>query len=81
MPCHAIACERLASSYYDAVQAWITRDRAYAERKEHPDELLYGHAGTLYLLRNLRLWVLDSAVMVDESIWSITEAIVSIRSG
>ncbi|KKY31070.1 putativelike protein 1 [Diaporthe ampelina] len=42
-----------------------------------PDELLQGRAGTLYMLRMMRHWVPDSAVLLDRSIDSVTAAILA----
>lgn len=80
-----IASEALA---YHAVQACITKDQVYVDTfianvpqivqgKEYPDEVLFGRAGTLYLLRAMRHWLPASAPKVDDSIKSVTEAILS----
>lgn len=80
-----IASEALA---YHAVQACITKDRLYVDKfvanvpqivhgKEFPNELLFGRAGTLYLLRIMRHWLPASAPTIDESLKSVTEAILS----
>lgn len=81
-----LSCEKLA---YDAVQACITKDAAYIDAflsslpdllapcGSWPDELLQGRAGTLYMLRMMRHWVPDSAVLLDRSIDSVTAAILA----
>lgn len=65
-----IGCETLA---YLAVKAAITKDISYVSKfirhlpgildskSQYPDELLYGRAGTLYLLRLMAHWVPDAA--------------------
>lgn len=81
-----LSCEKLA---YDAVQACISQDPAYvnaflssmpeilAPSGSWPDELLQGRAGTLYLLRMMRHWVPDSAVLLDRSSESVATAILA----
>lgn len=79
-------CEKLA---YDVVRACITRDAAYANEflsslpgalaqdGSWPGELLQGRAGTLYMLRMMRHWVPDSAVLLDRSIESLATTILA----
>ncbi|KAJ0119350.1 hypothetical protein J7T55_013589 [Diaporthe amygdali] len=80
-----LSCEKLA---YEAVQACITKDIAYVNAflsslpeilgpGGWPDELLQGRAGTLYLLRMIRHWVPDSAVLLDRSIDAVTTTILA----
>ncbi|ROW00812.1 hypothetical protein VMCG_06455 [Cytospora schulzeri] len=79
-----IASEKLA---YEAVQACITRDLARVETfvsaipailaGDSPDELLYGRAGTLYMLRMIRHWVPDSAALLEPAVQSITGSIMT----
>lgn len=81
-----LSCEKLA---YDAVRACITKDVAYVNQflsslpevldphRSWPDELLQGRAGTLYMLRMMRHWVPDSAVLMDRSIESLATTILA----
>jgi lantibiotic modifying enzyme len=81
-----LSCEKLA---YDAVRACVTRDMAYvneflsslpevlAPDASWPDELLQGRAGTMYMLRMMRHWVPDSAVVLDRSIASLATTILA----
>lgn len=81
-----LSCEKLA---YDAVQACITKDLTYvnaflsslpellAPAAPWPDELLQGRAGTLYMLRMMRHWVPDSAVLLDRSVESVATAVLA----
>lgn len=80
-----LVCEKLA---YEAVQACITKDVVYVNAflsslpevlgpGGWPDELLQGRAGTLYMLRMMRHWVPDSAVLLDRSIDSVTTTILA----
>lgn len=81
-----LSCEKLA---YDAVQACITKDAAHVNAflssmpevldpsGSWPDELLQGRAGTLYMLRMMRHWVPDSAVLLDRSVESVANAILA----
>lgn len=81
-----LSCEKLA---YDAVRACITKDAVYVDRflsslpevlapdGSWPDELLQGRAGTLYMLRMMRHWVPDTAVLLDRSIESLATTILA----
>ncbi|KAL1874826.1 hypothetical protein Daus18300_003367 [Diaporthe australafricana] len=80
-----LASEKLA---YEAVQACMTKDPVYVNAflsslpevlapNGWPDELLQGRAGTLYMLRMMRHWVPDSAVLLDRSIDSVTTTILA----
>jgi hypothetical protein len=80
-----IGNERLA---FRAVRAAITMDLSHVNQflvdtaevptsGDFPDELLYGRAGTLYMLRMMRHWVPDSPPLVQPHIDMITRKIVS----
>ncbi|ROW08119.1 hypothetical protein VPNG_06936 [Cytospora leucostoma] len=79
-----IGSEKLA---YEAVVACITRDLEDARiflsnipailRGCAPKELLYGQAGTLYMLRMIRHWVPDSAALLEPAVQAITGAILA----
>jgi lantibiotic modifying enzyme len=45
--------------------------------EDYPDEMLYGRAGTLYLLRLVRTWVPGSNSLVDPAIAEISNTILS----
>ncbi|KAK1777560.1 hypothetical protein QBC45DRAFT_186116 [Copromyces sp. CBS 386.78] len=47
------------------------------EVEEYPDEILYGRAGTLYLLRLVRHWVPESNKLVDPAIAELTNTILN----
>lgn len=77
-----ITAERLA---FPAVRASISKDLSHVREfvsnvpavlsEDYPDELLYGRAGTLYLLRMIRHWVPNSAPLVERSISMVTNKI------
>ncbi|KAJ9155491.1 LanC-like protein 2 [Pleurostoma richardsiae] len=70
-----------------AVRACTTKDPAHVREflsdipaivgHDFPDEMLYGRAGTLYLLRMIRHWVPDSASLVEPAVASVSEKIMS----
>lgn len=70
---------------YHAVAACITQDQShlqelvscipYVVQGDYPDELLYGRAGTLYLLRMVRQWVSDSSSVVDDAVAQVSQKI------
>ncbi|KAB5558516.1 hypothetical protein GE09DRAFT_1119623 [Coniochaeta sp. 2T2.1] len=72
---------------FDAVAACITKDMSHVEslvssiptiiNGDYPDELLYGRAGTLYLLRMVRHWVPDSAELIDDAVAQVSQKIVT----
>ncbi|KAK3323068.1 hypothetical protein B0H66DRAFT_219260 [Apodospora peruviana] len=77
--------EKLA---FEAVRAAITKDLRHVRDfmssvsqvipvEEFPDEMLYGRAGTLYLLRLVRHWVSDSNALVDPAIAEISNTIIN----
>ncbi|KAK3295242.1 uncharacterized protein B0H64DRAFT_142589 [Chaetomium fimeti] len=45
--------------------------------EDYPDEMLYGRAGTLYLLRLVRRWVAGSNTLVDPAIAEISNTILN----
>lgn len=74
--------EKLA---FEAVRASISKDMSHVREflsnmslvlsGEYPDELLYGRAGALYLLRMIRHWVPNSAPLVERDIVMVTNKI------
>ncbi|OIW33541.1 hypothetical protein CONLIGDRAFT_182004 [Coniochaeta ligniaria NRRL 30616] len=70
---------------YHAVAASITKAPAHVQelvssipqsvQEDYPDELLFGRAGTLYLLRMVRHWVPDSSPLVDDAIAQVSQQI------
>lgn len=70
---------------YHAVTAAITRDKTHVEKlvssiphicqRNYQNELLYGRAGTLYLLRMVRTWVHGSSPLVDDAIAQVSGTI------
>ncbi|KAL2257959.1 hypothetical protein VTK26DRAFT_8911 [Humicola hyalothermophila] len=73
---------------YEAVRCAATRDLQHVRDfvssvsqvmavEEYPDELLYGRAGTLYLLRMVRHWVAGSNDLVDPAIAEISNTIMN----
>jgi hypothetical protein len=80
-----ISDEKLA---YEAVRAAVSKDLSHVRDfvssvsqilsvEEYPDELLYGRAGTLYLLRMVRHWVPGSNHLVDPAIAEISNTIMN----
>lgn len=80
-----IGCERLA---FLAVRAAILHDpvdirkfistiSVLVEDEEYPDEVLQGRSGTLYLLRMIRHWVPNGDVLVEETVQSVTKAMLA----
>lgn len=81
-----LSSEKLA---YDAVRACITKDASYvneflsslpqllAPGGTWADELLQGRAGSLYMMRMMRHWVPDTAVLLDRSIESLATTILA----
>ncbi|AEO68585.1 uncharacterized protein THITE_2118147 [Thermothielavioides terrestris NRRL 8126] len=80
-----IGDERLA---YEAVRCAVTRDPRDVRRfvdsvgqviavDDYPDEMLYGRAGTLYLLRMARHWAPASSELVDPAIAEISNTILN----
>jgi hypothetical protein len=78
-----IADEKLAS---EAVRCAVTRDLRQVRQfissvsqllvvDDYPDEVLYGRAGMLYLLRMVRRWVPASNDLVDPAIAEISNSI------
>lgn len=43
--------------------------------RDYPRELLFGWAGTMYLLRMVRHWIPDSAAIIDDVIFKVTRKI------
>ncbi|KAL2128097.1 hypothetical protein VTI74DRAFT_9738 [Chaetomium olivicolor] len=85
--CHGcgIGDERLA---FEAVRCAVTRDLQHVRQfvssvsqvmsvEEYPDEILYGRAGTLYLLRMVRRFVPSSNELVDPAIAEISNTILN----
>lgn len=80
------SCEKLA---YHAVRACITKDASYGKEflsslpqvlapdPTWADELLQGRALALYMLRVMRQWVPDTAVVLDRSIQSLATTILA----
>ena len=73
---------------YEAVRCSVTKDLQHVRDfvssvsqvmtvQEYPDELLYGRAGTLYLLRMVRHWVPGSNDLVDPAIAEISNTILN----
>jgi hypothetical protein len=70
---------------YHAVAAAVTKDQSHVRelvaciphivRGDYPNELLYGRAGTLYLLRLVRHWVPDSSPLVDDAVAQVTQRV------
>jgi len=80
-----IADEKLA---YEAVTCAVTGDLADVRQfvssvaqimpvEDYPDEMLYGRAGTLYLLRLVRHWVTGSNRLVEPAIYEISNTILN----
>lgn len=79
-----IASEKLA---YEAVRACISRNLADVEifvsnihailAGDAPDEILFGRAGTLYMLRMIRHWVPGSDALLEPAVRSITGSIMA----
>ncbi|KAJ2899212.1 hypothetical protein MKZ38_003355 [Zalerion maritima] len=80
-----LASEQLA---FAAVRAAVTKDLSHVrefvanipailEGESYPNEMLYGRAGTLYLLRMIRYWVPDSTPIVELPILQISQKIIS----
>ncbi|KAJ9152205.1 LanC-like protein 2 [Coniochaeta hoffmannii] len=71
---------------YHAVAAAIRQDHAHVRelvscitsvvQGDYPDELLFGRAGTLYLLRMVRRWVPDSSPLVDDAVARVTQKMI-----
>lgn len=71
---------------YEAVAASISKDESHVQalvssipqivQGEYPDEILFGRAGTLYLLRMVRHWVPDSSSLVDDAIMRVSQVII-----
>lgn len=53
------------------------RRQPQADADDYPDEVFYGRAGALYLLRMVRHWVPNSAPLVEGTIVRLTERIMS----
>ncbi|KAK4118402.1 hypothetical protein N657DRAFT_583706 [Parathielavia appendiculata] len=77
--------EKLA---YEAVRCAVSRDLSDVPQfmssvsqimavEDYPDEMLYGRAGTLYLLRMVRHWVPGSNDLVDPAISEISNTIMN----
>jgi hypothetical protein len=72
---------------FQAVNAALTKDLSYVEdfvssiteiiSGDFPDELLYGRAGTIYMLRLIRHWVPDSRSKVESAIDALSKKILS----
>ncbi|KAH8909897.1 hypothetical protein BR93DRAFT_965966 [Coniochaeta sp. PMI_546] len=70
---------------YHAVAASITQAPSHVQglvssisqaiQGDYADELLFGRAGTLYLLRMVKHWVPDSSSIVDDAIVQVTQKI------
>ncbi|KAH6838668.1 hypothetical protein B0I37DRAFT_242671 [Chaetomium sp. MPI-CAGE-AT-0009] len=80
-----VADEKLA---YEAVACAVSEDLADVRQfvssvaqlmsvEDYPDEMLYGRAGTLYLLRLVRHWVAGSNTLVDPAIVEISNTILN----
>ncbi|KAK4152109.1 hypothetical protein C8A00DRAFT_16554 [Chaetomidium leptoderma] len=79
-----IGDEKLA---YDAVRCAVSKDLREVSQfissvsqvmvEDYPDELLYGRAGTLYLLRMVRHYVPGSNSLVDPAIAEISNTVLS----
>ncbi|KAL0472920.1 hypothetical protein QR685DRAFT_156467 [Neurospora intermedia] len=59
------------------VRTFVSCVSQILEVEEYPDEILYGRAGTLYLLRLVRHWVPGSNKLVDPAIAEITNTILN----
>lgn len=70
---------------YEAVAAAIKQDQShvkelvstipYVVRGDYADELLFGRAGTLYLLRMVRHWVPDSSSLLADAVAQVSQNI------
>ncbi len=80
-----ISDERLA---YEAVRCAVSKDRQHVREfissvsqvmavEDYPDEILYGRAGTLYLLRMVRHFVPGSNDLVDPAIAEFSNTIMN----
>jgi lantibiotic modifying enzyme len=77
-------CEKTS---FEAVRAAVTKDLGHVQEflsninqvinLDFPDEMLYGRAGVLYMLRMIRHWVPNSAPLVERAIVMLTEKIMS----
>lgn len=80
-----IGCEQLtflavrAAILHDPtdIQKLISTISNIVDDEAYPNEVLQGRSGTLYLLRMVRHWVPESALLVDEAVQSVTKAILA----